>query len=513
MRFHEDFRHKIKTVDEILRIIKKRPRKRKVVMCHGSFDGAHVGHLRQLSFAKKLAPILIVNLISDKYLTKGELRPWYPEQLRAYQLSSIEYVDFVVIDNNLTPVENILKLQPDFFIKGFEYQKGGISRKTQEETEALKTYGGKLVFSPGDFTDSSTQILSVKRPSIPMERLATLMKEENITFRDLVSTINNFDKVKVLVVGDLIVDRYVFTQQQVGQSSDEDVPSVLFTRAEKSVGGAGVVAKHLKELGADVSLITVLGKDENADLALKDLKKSGIKVKAFIDETRPTTIKTRYIGKYGRPIFKINTQDTRTISDEILTGICREIKESEVDAVICSDTRHGIFNKRTIPDIVASIPFGTIRVADSQVRTRWGNILQFKDFDLITPSEKEARWALANDDTPLRPMAQELYNAVRCKFLILTLGENGILTYRSPGPEYRELFYLESFARSVSNDIGAGDALLASATASLVSSKNIVQAAIIGSVCAGLECAKTGNTPVSSKELIDELSNLEKDAE
>lgn len=510
-RFHEDFSQKIKSIDEILKILGKRPRKRKVIMCHGSFDGVHVGHLRQLSFAKKFAPILVIDLLSDKHITRGDFRPWYPDNLRAYQLSSVEYVDYIIKDDNPTPIEYILKLQPDFFVKGFEHKKNGINQKTQEEIEALKTYGGKILFSPGDFVESSTEILTIKRPTIPLERLSTLMREEGITFQDLEATIKNFGRAKVLVVGDLIIDKYVFTQQQLGQSSDEDVPSVLHAREEKFVGGAGVVAKHLKALGSNVTLVTVLGKDQNAKFALEDLKKSGVEVQSFIDETRPTTLKTRYIGKYGRPIFKINTQDTRTIPDDILTNICQNIRESRVDSIICSDFRHGIFNKRTIPDIISSIPVGTIKVADSQVRTRWGNILQFKGFDLITPSEKEARWSLADDETPLRPMAQELYNTTGCKFLILTLGENGILTYRSPGLEYRELFYLESLARSVSNDVGAGDALLASATATLISSKNIVQAAIIGSVCAGLECAKTGNVPIGAQELMNEIANLEKD--
>ena len=88
-------------------------------MCHGTFDVVHPGHVRQLIYAKSKGDILIVSLTSDKYVNKGPLRPYVPQELRALNLAAFEIVDHVIIDQNPTPIENILILKPDFFVKGF----------------------------------------------------------------------------------------------------------------------------------------------------------------------------------------------------------------------------------------------------------------------------------------------------------------------------------------------------------------------------------------------------------
>ena len=140
---------------------------------------------------------------------------------------------------------------------------------------------------------------------------------------------------------------------------------------------------------------------------------------------------------------------------------------------------------------------------------RWGNILDFKHFDLVTPNEKEARFALADQETTIRPLAQKLYNKAKCRYLILKLGENGLITYRSPGMDVREYFYIDTFAEEVIDDVGAGDALLSTATLGLTASGDIVQASILGNLCAAFECSKLGNIPVSKNELEEMVSRLE----
>ena len=103
------FASKIKTPEELVGIIGSRPRKDNVIICHGTFDNLHVGHLRQLIFAKNKAPVLVVSLTCDQHIAKGSLRPWVPQELRALHLAALEFVDYVVIDQNPTPIENIHK--------------------------------------------------------------------------------------------------------------------------------------------------------------------------------------------------------------------------------------------------------------------------------------------------------------------------------------------------------------------------------------------------------------------
>src|SRR5207244_5916962 len=102
-----------------------------------------------------------------------------------------------------------------------------------------------------------------------------------------------------------------------------------------------------------------------------------------------------------------------------------------------SDFRHGIFNRDTVPVLTAAIPKEALRVADSQVASRWGNILDFAGFDLITPNEREARFALGDQDTVLRPLGTALYERAGCTTLILKTGPRGLMTFRrSFGEQY-----------------------------------------------------------------------------
>ena len=90
-------------------------------MCHGTFDIVHPGHLRHLMYAKEKADLLIASVTADAHITKAAHRPYVPQELRAANLAALEIVDYVIIDPNATPIENIRALQPDFFAKGYEY--------------------------------------------------------------------------------------------------------------------------------------------------------------------------------------------------------------------------------------------------------------------------------------------------------------------------------------------------------------------------------------------------------
>ena len=137
MSEHE-YRRKIKTREELLEIIGPHPRERSVIMCHGAFDLVHPGHIRHLMFAKSKADLLITSLTSDAHISKASFRPFVPQDLRAMNLAALEVVDYVIIDDHPTPIENIGFLQPDYFAKGYEYNKGGLHLKTREELTVLE---------------------------------------------------------------------------------------------------------------------------------------------------------------------------------------------------------------------------------------------------------------------------------------------------------------------------------------------------------------------------------------
>ena len=503
-----DYSRKIKTVEELAKIIGKRPRPKTVIMCHGTFDIVHPGHLRHLMYAKEKGDILIASVTADAHITKASFRPYVPQELRAANLAALEMVDYVIIDRDPTPIQNILFLQPDYFAKGYEYCAEGIPPKTQEEIEALNSYGGEMVFTPGDIVYSSSALLEMHAPRISIEKLLVLMESEGIDFTDLRKVLQSFAGLRVHVFGDTIVDGYSYCSL-LGGVAKSPTFSVKHERTDLFPGGAAVVARHLSSAGARVSFSTVLGEDSLKDFVLKQMEETHIDCLPLIDRTRPTTLKERFVAD-GYKLLQVDRVDNRPISDKILYALGNDLCNSTADVMIFSDFRHGIFNRDTIGYLKNQIPLGALKVADSQVSNRWGNILDFTDFDLITPNEREARFALGDQDSVVRPLAMELFRRARCKNLILKLGERGLIAYRSPGPMPREFFTVDSFVEHLVDPLGAGDALLAYASLTLAASKNVVMASILGSVAAAVACERQGNVPVSPAEAEEKMASLEK---
>jgi rfaE bifunctional protein kinase chain/domain len=508
--FFERYSHKIVTSAELLSIIGGFPRQRKAILCHGVFDVVHPGHVRHLAYAKSKAEILIVSITADTHITKGTYRPHIPERLRALNLAAFEMVDYVLIDQNATPLENLGVIQPDFFAKGFEYTSSGLPRATAEEAEVVEGYGGEMIFTPGDVVYSSSKFINLALPQVQIEKLLLLMNTYQLTFDKLREVVSRKSDHKIHVVGDTIVDSYTRTTLIGGQTKTPTF-SVLYQGHDNYIGGAGIVAQHLKAAGANVVFSTVLGSDELGGFVIEGLKSCDIDVRAIIDSTRPTTNKNAIIAG-GYRLLKIDTLDNRSISEHILEKLVSQISEIASDAVVFSDFRHGIFNRLTVPKLSSAIPRSAFKVADSQVASRWGNITEFQGFDLITPNEREARFALADQDSTVGKLAGNLLETTRPQTLMLKLGDRGVFCLRASSPDNQagNCFSIDSFAHDVLDAVGAGDALLAYSTLTMLKTNCEVTAGIIGSMAAACECEVDGNVPITPDNVLGKIDAVEK---
>jgi bifunctional ADP-heptose synthase (sugar kinase/adenylyltransferase) len=212
-------------------------------------------------------------------------------------------------------------------------------------------------------------------------------------------------------------------------------------------------------------------------------------------------------------LLKIDTLDNSSISDHILNDLIEKIRTTSCDSVIFSDFRHGLFNRRTIPELSAAIPGDVYKVADSQVASRWGNITEFQNFDLITPNEREARFALGDQDSGIRALAANVYDQAHCKTLILKLGDRGVLTCHNNHHEDLDSFFVvDSFTDNVVDAVGAGDALLAYSTLAMLACGSEIIATILGSIAAACECEYDGNIPITPERVIAKINELERQA-
>ena len=505
----KNYLSKIVTPQQLIKIEGKFPRqKNKLSMCHGVFDLVHPGHIRHLSYAKSMSDKLIVSITSDIHVTKAELRPYVPEKLRAENLAALEFVDYVIIDENETPNINLKKIQPDFFVKGYEYSNMNKNTKTKEEMNILRSYGGKFLFTPGDYVLSSSKIIDSDKPDLSLTKLKSLMEGEKIKFEEILKTVDKFNKCDVLVVGDTIIDTYVDTSL-IGNNAKTPTFSTKYINEKRYIGGAAIVACHLKAAGAKVKFCSVLGDDHDASYVKHELKKNKITDLTFKDGSRPTTDKRYYISDNYR-LLKVDKVENFPIDKKILKKITNVIKKHKKGIVIFSDFRHGIFSKESIPELKKSIQKNVFKVGDSQVASRWGNILEFDNFDLITPNERETRFALGDQDTGIRPLASKLYEKAKCKTLIFKLGSNGILTLRRKiqKNDVRSFFVIDALEKNAIDPVGCGDALIAYASLSLYTSKNPVISSIIGSISASIMARINGNSPINKKSVREKIHTI-----
>lgn len=480
----------------------KKKNNKKIIQCHGVFDLVHPGHLRHFDHCKTKADILVVSITPDTHITKGTYRPLIPEKMRAQNLAAIELVDYVIIDKNKHPYEIIKKVRPDFFAKGMEYfiQKNPL---TQKEKKLVESFGGKMTFSPGDFIMSSTKIISQNKIDLKYEKLKVLMETENVGFNDLIKIINELKNIKIHVIGDTIIDTSHFCEALGGLHKTPTL-SILKKNSIDYLGGASITSLHFKNLCNRVTLTTLINNDQKGKFAKKELIKKKIDLNKIQENFRPTSNKNSYFVQ-NHKLLKVDDLINTPILDDSINYISEKIKKEKNSIIVFSDFRHGIFNKFTAEKFINCIDDSCFKVADSQVASRWGNILDFKKFDLISCTEKEARYSLFEQDLPIRSLADELLKKSQVKNLILKLGEKGLISLNKLRKDY---IVLEPFVENLIDSNGAGDALLAYSSATLFKTKSLIISSIIGIIAASCKCEIKGNIAIDIQALESKIKSI-----
>ena len=482
-------------------------KKKKTILCHGVFDIVHPGHIRHFAHCKQKAEILIVSLTKDEFIKKGAYRPMVPQDLRAFNLSSLELVDYVIIDQYKSPNNLIKKIKPNFFAKGLEYAdlKNPL---TVKEKNIVESFGGKMIFSPGDYVLSSSKIINQMKPDLKFEKLNLLMDAENINFNDLKKILKDLNKLKIHILGDTIIDTNHYCEI-IGGLHKTPTLSIMKQISEDFLGGAAIVASHFKSFSKNVTLTTLFSNDTKGKFALKTLKKNRIKTNYYTENDRPTTNKNSYLVNKHK-LLKVDELNNNAITNSTLDKITKLLKKDKSQILVFSDFRHGIFNNQTLSKILDSTNHKTFKVADSQVASRWGNISDFKNFDLLTPTEREARYSLFEQDTPMRNLVGNLQKKSKANNIILKLGERGLISISRKKNDY---IALDPFVDNLVDSNGAGDALLAYSASTLYTTKSLIISSIIGLLAASCKCETQGNLPVTIDQIIEKINLLQKNYE
>ena len=471
------------------------------VLVSGNFNVLHPGHMRLLKFAKECGAKLIVAVNSDLIAGKSA---FVQESLRLEGVQSNVWVDEAFIAYS-TIEEIIDKLRPEIIVKGKEHES-----KYNRELISLKKYGGKLLFSSGETIFSSEDLISKEHQAYKNHHIAIpkqFMERHKIGLSDLHRLVIKFQEAKVCVVGDLIIDEYI-TCQPLGMSQEDPTIVVSPIDSAKFLGGAAIVSGHAAKLGAEVNFISVMGNDDVAKFALKNLEENNVYTNVFEDVSRPTTLKQRY-RCHGKTLLRVSHLHQSEISTDIQIKIIKYFQKisKKINILIFSDFNYGVLSQKVVDEITTiAKKYNILIIADSQSSSQMGNIARFKGANLITPTEREARLAIRNRDDGLIVLSEKLRLESLANNIFLKLGENGMIV-NALGDSKKGYVsdQIEALNNSPKDVAGAGDSLLTASALTLGVGGNIWEAAVIGSLAAAIQVGKIGNIPLENSELIKEF--------
>ncbi len=321
----------------------------------------------------------------------------------------------------------------------------------------------------------------------------------------------SFAKKKVLIVGDVMIDSYIWGK--VDRISPEaPVPILSVEKREDRLGGAANVALNVQSLGAEALLCSVIGEDSNAELFIDLLHQHKLKSIGIVrDASRKTSKKTRVIGHHQQ-LMRVDEEHTHPINSSIEAKLFEKIKEiassENIDIIVFEDYDKGCISTQLIADVVAfsnevAIPV----VVDPKKR----NFLSYKNVTLFKPNLKELKEGLklefdAYDHQALIAASKQLKDLLKANAIMITLSEQGVLIMDDVSTKI-----IPAHIRNIADVSGAGDTVISVTALALAAGLSIQKAAALANLAGGLVCEKVGVVPIEKAELLNEAEKLEKD--
>jgi rfaE bifunctional protein kinase chain/domain len=366
------------------------------------------------------------------------------------------------------------------------------------------------MFSSGESSFSSIDLIHKEFESRQHAQIGLpdeFMARHRLSRDGINRLISQFARLKVCVVGDLIIDEYI-SCEPLGMSQEDPTLVVRPIDSQTFMGGAAIVAGHARGFGATTKFVSISGNDLSRTFALDKLADLGVDSKILIDESRPTTLKQRYRSQ-GKSLLRVSHLHQRFVSKEleekIMSAVMSEI--DEYDLIIFSDFNYGTLPTSLVQSITKEASSRQIALAaDSQSSSQIGDIARFKDMCLITPTEREARISTRNQDDGLVVMAEQLRKTSRAANILLTLGGEGVLIHAGREKTGGWLTDRVGALNPTPKDVaGAGDSMLTAAAMTLAVGGSIWEAAVLGSLTAAVQVSQLGNIPISAPLVKDLL--------
>jgi rfaE bifunctional protein kinase chain/domain len=322
------------------------------------------------------------------------------------------------------------------------------------------------------------------------------------------TAIESFSKLKVLVIGDVILDAY-YRGKVERISPEAPVPVLDIHSKEYRLGGAANVALNVKDLGADCTVCSVIGQDD-AGSRLKDLMQTEqLPLDGLIETSqRPTTVKTRLVSGFSQ-LLRMDEEVTAEVDaqdeERLLERILQLIESNQPDAIIFEDYDKGAITPKVISTVIAAAQAKSIPVTVDPKRKHF---FAYAGVSLFKPNLKELKEGLGLPQLKSAPEAledafQQLNERMQVNAALFTLSEHGV--YITDGEQSE---HIPAVKRSIADVSGAGDTVIATATCALASGLGMAEIAFLSNLAGGWVCQFPGVVSIKQGDLLAETSKV-----
>lgn len=503
---------KILTPGDLVRKVRNIRRQGKtVVQSHGIFDLVHPGIIQHLDEAKKQGDVLIVTVIRDADVRRGPGRPIFPDALRARNVASLSQVDYVSIVEDTVPFDCIKQIKPDIFAKGQAYRERDHKIHQRLYEEKKEFYFGKCaIYETRGFSFSSSNIINNLLDLYSDETKLFLEHfSQRYSFEQIAEYIESLKSMKVLLVGDGIIDEYHYCTA-MGRASKSAIVVNKYVAHEVFAGAVFIIANHMAGLCERVHLVTLLGNEDSREEFVRDNLKANIVPKFFYRDDGPTVVKKRYVNQYpqySQKLFEINYLNEEYIDDTCQSEIIQYLESviSDYDLVLVSDFGHGFITNTIIRFIERHAKMFAVNTQTNAANTGYNLITKYRHSNIVCLDETEARLALQDKFSDIDSIAERIVKQTNSDYLIITLGKKGSIGVSKDG----QINYTPIFSTKVIDTVGAGDAFFAFTAPCFAKGMPLDLVSFIGNAVGALAVQIIGNKkPVEKHELFEFIHTI-----
>jgi rfaE bifunctional protein nucleotidyltransferase chain/domain len=466
---------------------------KRVVMCHGTFDLMHNGHIRHLQRARSEGDLLVVTITGDAYVNKGPGRPVFREELRAETLAALACVDYVAINHSVAAMPAIEQIRPHLYVKGSDYKSASddVTGNIDRERLAVEAVGGQIFYTD-EITFSSSSLLNEHFGVFSPETKEYLDGfRRKYSYQDVIGLVQGLAGVRVAVIGDAIIDQYHYIRV-LGQMGKGNSLAVGYDSEEEFAGGAMAVANHLAGFTSHVTLVTGLGEHESREDFVRSRLRPGVTPKFFFIDGAHTLTKRRFVDADLNKLFEVYFGHGQLMSGEPVRAATDWLTANlkNFDVVVVPDFGNGFVSPRMVETLCSESKFLAVNTQLNSGNRGHHVIGRYPRADFVSINEPELRLATHNRNDPIESLAELVGQRTRACNVAITCGSKGVMVRDRANDA---VHHVPALSTKVLDRVGAGDAFLALSGLCLGAGLASDVAAFVGSASAALDVQIVGN--------------------